>query len=56
MVGLMEMKEELRSAIKDGGGQYVMTLGTIVMLKWCADNLDLKQQVSLISSNICTHI
>ena len=47
-VELMQMREELRCALEDSGGQYVMTHGTIVMLRSFVGNSDLDQQVIII--------
>ena len=42
---LMEMKEELKFASKDTGGQFAMIHGIIAMLKLSVDNLDSQPQV-----------
>ena len=47
-VELIQMKEELKFALEDNGGQCVMTRGTIVMLQLFAGNSDLEQQVRII--------
>ena len=41
----MVMREELRSVSREGGAQCVIHHGIMWMLKWCADNLVLVQQV-----------
>ena len=41
----MDMKEELRFALKDTGGQFVMIHGITEMLKLSVDNLDSQPQV-----------
>ena len=46
---LVEMKEGLRFVSKDVGGQSVMILGIIGMLKLCVGNLVLEQQVIIIA-------
>ena len=42
----MGMREEWRFVSEDSGGQCVMTHGITMMLKLCAGNLVLEQQVS----------
>ena len=39
----MQMKDGWKFVSEDSGGQYVMTIGTIMMLKLSVDNLDLEQ-------------
>ena len=43
----MPEEVELKCAIITHGGQCVMIFGVSRMLKWCADNLDYQQQVSI---------
>ena len=40
-------KEEWSYVSMDDGAQYVMTHGTIMMLKWFADNLAMGEMVNL---------
>ena len=41
----MVMRGELRSVSREGGAQCVIHHGIMWMLKWCADNSALLQQV-----------
>ena len=41
----MRLREELRYVLEGFGAQCVMTSGELMMLKWCADNLDMLHMV-----------
>ena len=44
-IEMTQMREELKFALQDSGGQCVMTCGTILMLRLFVGNSDLEQQV-----------
>ena len=46
----MEMRVEWRCVLEEDGGQFVMTHGTIMMLKLYVGNLDLEVQVEIFNA------
>ena len=50
------MREGLRFASGASGGQCVMTPGTTMMHRWCADNLGMEQQVSCMHYCVTTDL
>ena len=53
-MGLLNLRVVLKCASMEHGAQWVVVVGVLWMLKWCADNLALVQLVS--NKHTCTCI